>query len=251
MQFSPQLFWGENKQNFLHHAPLMHYPQIGHITAWCFIYEDAEEQIMKILITWSIIFWLLATPVLLFAQDDHSHETESQHTSDNRTPEEGNTDSGSVFAPFGHFPNLHPLIVHFPVVLLPLALIAQLTGLFYHRKTLSWFTMIILAGGFAGAVLAAQFFHPHAGGLPDNVKEIFETHEHYALWTQWLAGIALLVKVISHFFLNRKTWTEVLAMLLIAGTAVTVSLAGHLGSQMVYLHEVGPAGNYMMEEHEH
>ncbi|MFW5705620.1 MAG: hypothetical protein ACOCX8_01335 [Bacteroidota bacterium] len=83
---------------------------------------------MKILTIWSIIFWLLASPVPLPAQEDHSHEPESQNTTDNR---------------------------------------------------------------------------------------------------------ALLVKISSHFFLNRKTWIEVLTTFLIAGTAVMVSLAGHLGSQLV------------------
>ncbi|MFP4469310.1 MAG: hypothetical protein ACLFPE_01425 [Bacteroidales bacterium] len=37
---------------------------------------------MKILTIWSIIFWLLASPVPLPAQEDHSHEPESQNTTD-------------------------------------------------------------------------------------------------------------------------------------------------------------------------
>jgi uncharacterized membrane protein len=156
----------------------------------------------------------------------------------------------ATFAPFSDFPNLHPLVVHFPIVLLLLAVLTQLAGIFMFRKELSWVTLFLLLGGFAGAILASQVFHPHASGLVDRVQEILDTHEQYASITIWLAGIALVFKIISHFFLGNKRWGEWIIFLVIAGSALTVALAGHLGSQMVYLEDVGPKGNKLEQHHD-
>ncbi len=205
----------------------------------------------------SLIFIIVAIPLFPAAQEhEHSadstaHEEESEHSEQVLpTNQEIPGDSESVFAPFSAFPNLHPMVVHFPVVLLLLAFFSQLFGFFGFRVQFSWITLFLLAGGFIGAIFAAQIFHPHAGGLPENVKEIFETHEYYGKTTMWLAAIALLFKIISHFFLKRKVWAEILVFIIISASAITVSLAGHLGSQMVYIEKVGPQGNYIEEHHD-
>jgi hypothetical protein len=48
----------------------------------------------------------------------------------------------------------------------------------------------------------------------------------------------------------RKTWFEVIVFLVLGASALTVSLAGHLGSQMVFIEEVGPGGNYIEQQDE-
>lgn len=158
--------------------------------------------------------------------------------------------SESVFASFSEFPNLHPFVVHFPIVLLLLAFISQFLGLIALREKFSWITLFQLIAGFIGAVLAAEVFHAHVGDLPQNISEVYESHEYYGIATTWLAGIALILKLISHFLFKLKTWAEIIVFLMITGSAVTVSLAGHLGAQMVHIENVGPQGNYL-EEHEH
>ncbi|MGM0377037.1 MAG: DUF2231 domain-containing protein [Bacteroidota bacterium] len=169
---------------------------------------------------------------------------ENQQTSDASQTEKSTT----VFAGFKEFSNLHPLIVHFPIVLLLLAVFSHLIGFFVFQKPLSWVTLVLLLGGFIGGILASWFFHPHTTNLSEKAIRILEAHETYASWTLWLAGIALLFKTVSHFFLNRKIMTEMVVAILIAGSAVTVSLAGHLGSQMVYIENIGPKGNHI-EQH--
>jgi uncharacterized membrane protein len=162
----------------------------------------------------------------------------------------GEERAGSLFVRFEEFPNLHPLIVHFPVVLLLLAFFSQLTGLFVYREPFSWVTMALLAGGFIGAVLAAHVFHADAEGLSEEAQRIFETHEALAGWTTWLAGIGLLCKAASHFLLKRKLWAEVVVLVLVAAVAVSVSLTGHLGSEMVYIENIGPGGHHVEKHHE-
>ncbi len=226
------------------------------------------------IVRFTVLSLLLSGPALLLAHeephDDSTQTTQADQETQNTNDEEGITENAentalssageeasdaeqketSLFAPFRDFPNLHPLVVHFPIVLLLLAVLTQFAGVFIFRKELSWVTLFLLLTGFAGAILASQVFHPHASGLTDKVQEILETHEQYASLTMWLSGIALLFKIISHFFLERKPWAEWIIFIVIAGSALTVGLAGHLGSQMVYLEDVGPKGNKLEQHHE-
>ncbi|QGY45803.1 hypothetical protein GM418_19630 [Maribellus comscasis] len=207
-------------------------------------------QIDKIITLFTLIL-LLSFPVLA---QEHSH-SDSAKEETSVVVEEGLPEAeeipateNSTFASWDEFPNLHPMVVHFPIVLLLVALLSQFIGLFAYRKEMSWVTIFLLTGGFIGALLAGLVFHPHTSELPENVKQVFETHEYYAFLTIWLAAIALVLKIISHFT-NRKTWFEVIVFLVLGASALTVSLAGHLGSQMVFIEEVGAGGNYI-EQHD-
>lgn len=70
-------------------------------------------------------------------------------------------------AGFDKFPNLH--------------------SFFVLKRPMSYATMALLFGGFAGGVLAAKIFHAHPDGLTGNADTLFEndaaqhdqhTHEH-------------------------------------------------------------------------
>ncbi len=178
-------------------------------------------------------------------QETHQHEDADQEGQTEKDTDEGKS---PLFAPFSTFPNLHPLVVHFPVVLLLVAFLSQLAAFFLWKKELGWITLVLLAGAFAGALLASQVFHPHAHDLAPQAQKVLEAHESNALWTLWLSGIALLLKAVSQFFLKQNRWMEILVFLVITGSVVTVSLTGHLGSQLVFIEEVGPGGNYL-EQH--
>ena len=140
------------------------------------------------------------------------------------------------------------MVVHFPVVLLLIAFLFQLAGFFIFKKELGWLTLVLLVAGFAGALLASQVFHPHAHDLAPKVQKVLEEHESLASWTLWLSGIALLLKVINQVLLKQNRWMDILVFLVITGSAISVTLAGHLGSQLVFIEEVGPGGNNI-EQH--
>ena len=197
----------------------------------------------------------------LQAQYDHHVDTtgntgESQHThkQGQKTDSAGHHEAGKtagwdhpeeVTADFEDFPNLHPLFVHFPVVLLPFAAFFQLLGLFIYKKELSWVSLILVLTGFIGGYIAASYVHPHVGELPQHAQAVYDKHAMYADWTLWLSGIAILLKVGSHFFLKRKIWAEGLVALVLLGSGFTVSMAGHHGSQLVFIENVGPQGNHL------
>ncbi|WP_114780607.1 DUF2231 domain-containing protein [Botryobacter ruber] len=156
---------------------------------------------------------------------------------------------GDLTASFGSFPTLHPLVVHFPLVLLLLAAVAQLASFFVFGRELSWVTMVLLAGGFVGAVVAIYFVHPHTQQLPYRTQQVLEIHEKFASYTLWISGIAVVGKAVSHFFFNRKRVAEVVIALFVVAAATFVSLAGHYGSQLAYIEGVGAQGRYLEQHH--
>ena len=149
-------------------------------------------------------------------------------------------------------PYLHPLAVHFPLVLLLLAGGAALVYL--ARGTALWrnAVMVFLLLGAAGAFWAqetGETLEEDVRGEP-MVEAIVETHEEAAEWTLWTALGALAIFVAASVWLRRlpppTSVGERDPALLRAGLAlvalvpaVLVAYTGHLGSLMVWGTPVG------------
>lgn len=177
-------------------------------------------------------------------QATHDH---SQHNNHNEL-----TKNKPLKADLDDFPTLHPLVVHFPIVLLLLAALCQLAGFFVFKNQLSWVTMFLIAGGFFGAYVAGNYVHPHTHGLSEYAEKVLKEHENYASYTTWLGGIALLLKIASHFLLKRKLWGELMVTLVLVVAAYCVSTAGHFGAQLIHIEGVGAEGKYLdTEQHNH
>ncbi len=147
------------------------------------------------------------------------------------------------------FPNYHPLVVHFPIVLLIFAAVFQILSFFMYRKEFGVAVLIMILVGAISAWLASNVFHAHPKDLAERASEIFETHELMAQLTFWFALAALVAKTISHFVIKRKWWSEAIVFLFLLAASITVSIAGHHGSELVHIEGVGPQGKYL--EHKH
>lgn len=149
-----------------------------------------------------------------------------------------------------YFPNYHPLVVHFPIILLLIAGAMQVVLLFNNNKLFNYSVTALTVIGFVTGLLAANVFHAHpSSNVNATAHEIFETHEKFAFTTLWLSGIASVFKLFSLF--TSKRWLQVVAFVFLISSAVTVSIAGHYGSELVYKHGIGPKGEMLQEEHEH
>lgn len=168
---------------------------------------------------------------------------ESQVTSDLQAPEQ-------QIHGAQEFPTYHPLIVHFPIVLIIMAAVFQLVSLVVFRNEMSWAVVFLSLFGVVGAYLASNVFHPHTTALGENAQRLLTEHELYADITFWLATAGFLAKVISNFVLKRPWWSETVVTALLIGSAIAVSLAGHHGAELVHKEGVGPKGAFL-ETHDH
>ena len=194
-------------------------------------------------------FFLAAVTILclqlslsLLAHDGHPHNTSaSTHTAWQTTID-----------PNDPFPSIHPMIVHFPIVLIILAAILQLIGLFVYQHIFHYTITAIVAIATFTAWLASNTIHAHTGPLPPEIATVLQQHESFAAWTIWLSAAALILKIAS-CFIHKPSWhrfTQWGAMLVLAIVTVCVSIAGHYGATLVHKYGVGPQGR-LLEQHAH
>jgi uncharacterized membrane protein len=152
---------------------------------------------------------------------------------------------------FSDFPNLHPLVVHVPIVLILLGAALQAVLVFKDWEQVRWGTLLILAGGFAGALAASTVFHAEPMGLGPRAAAVFAAHEKYASYTLWLSGITLLLRGVGDFFKIQRRAYEILVLAFALAAAGVLSVAGHRGAQLVYVEGVGPQGHLLDKNHGH
>ncbi len=167
---------------------------------------------------------------------------------------------------------LHPLIVHAPLVLIPMAIVFQLLHLLIPKAGLRIAAILLLAGGVGGAILATatgesaehrtEQVSPGAdeitvtGVVPQTIAEgnLLETHAKLGELTRNLYSFLLLLEVgllaatLPAFARFRGEWSlsagvariarGAWMVVAVAGLAVVV-LAGHYGGALVYEHGVG------------
>ncbi|MBF9144369.1 DUF2231 domain-containing protein [Hymenobacter properus] len=152
---------------------------------------------------------------------------------------------------FSDFPNLHPLVVHVPIVLILLGAALQAVLVFKDWEQVRWGTLLIMAGGFAGALAASTVFHAMPTGLAPRAAAVFAAHEKYASYTLWLSGITLLLRGVGDFFKIQRRAYEILVLAFALAAAGVLSVAGHRGAQLVYVEGVGPQGHLLNKNHGH
>ena len=149
---------------------------------------------------------------------------------------------------FKEFPNLHPLLVHFPIVLLLLALLAQGMVLFFKdNKTFKWISFFFIATGCLSAYIAMQNGTHISGDADEKAFAIFDTHFLFARITLWSALIISVVRFIVIKWYPKR-WMEFVLLGLFTITAITVSITAHHGAQLVYIYGVGPQGNGILSK---
>lgn len=190
------------------------------------------------------------------ASPDHGHGGDNEHShADAQAHQYDKLQSGQesgIPAALDEYPSLHPMVVHFPIVLLLLAALSQIAGLFVFRKELGFVAIALLLGGAIGSWIVGSLVHPHTAGLSPHASEVLERHEFWAELTTWLAFASLAGKCVSQFWFRQKKTVEILVLALCIGSAVAVATAGHFGAQLVHIEGVGPQGKFLESaQHEH
>lgn len=144
-------------------------------------------------------------------------------------------------------PVLHPILVHFPIVLVILATIFALLWLLRNQVesllTSAWIQLFALIMAIS-AYLTGEEMEERSEGVPI-VDTLVELHEDAALVSTWLVGFALVALVSAIFFQRRdisticaqpgsRLWIRVVVFLLVFLALVSIWWTAHIGGTMVW-----------------
>lgn len=160
-------------------------------------------------------------------------------------------DEKKVTADLDDFPSIHPLIVHFAIVLIIIAAAIQWSNVFVLKREVSWIVTGILFAGVSTAWLAGKTFHPHTHGINEHAKLVLEQHDLWANWTINLGIVAFILQALNLFLFSGKRLVLAVVALAISSSAFCVAKAGHYGAQLVHIEGIGPQGKFLEMDHHH
>jgi uncharacterized membrane protein len=131
---------------------------------------------------------------------------------------------------------IHPLLAHFAVALVPLALLFRAGGLFTRWGFFRPASILLVALGTLAAWVAV-----YTGGLAEDVVNkvicdptVTKTHEEFAEWTAILVSAVLgmdLAALKFSRFSRKLEWLSALVLVIASGLLMQT---GHLGASLVY-----------------
>lgn len=136
----------------------------------------------------------------------------------------------------------HPLSVHFPIVLLLMATLFKLIGLWSSKLTWEHGGRVLLFLGVLGIWLAI-----YTGDLADGIVSrqlcdptMLKDHENLAYTTAWIFTAALVLEMFTNYIelFKTKMVSIILVIILFTGSGF-LSYVGHLGAQLVYQQAAG------------
>jgi uncharacterized membrane protein len=146
----------------------------------------------------------------------------------------------------GWAPNLHPLVVHFPIALLLTAAGLDLVGwaLRCNRSLRFMATALYVLGTLA--IVAAYFTGRAAAGsiwLPGMAQAAVKEHWDWAFRAVWFFIILTAVRLVLLWRVRADPRPALIALLTLAGLLGVVLLGetGDRGGRLVYQHGVGVA----------
>jgi len=135
--------------------------------------------------------------------------------------------------------HFHPMLVHFPIVLILVGFLFEIASILYKKEiyltTIAFYFVILGLLSAITALLSGALFTSEMSGAAGSVKE---THELFA----WITLTSLIVLSGFRIFLKlknkEKSNLKWVAFVIYGLAAISVSITGFYGGTLVY--------NYMM-----
>lgn len=144
------------------------------------------------------------------------------------------------------FPTLHPLAVHFPIVLIPTGFVLLALGIGFRSPGIRWAGWSTAVAGTAGAWISSLLLHVHTIGLSSAPMALFESHELWASRTVWIATAGVVVGLMRLAWKKPGLWLDGIGLGLFFAASVAVAVTGHKGACLTHLYGVGPMGHHLM-----
>ena len=149
-------------------------------------------------------------------------------------------------------PNIHPLLVHFPIALIVTAALANLVSLFIPEK---WWdetrsTILYVAGTlFAGITYYSGTLAADSVFLPTEAQTVLSEHADWAEYLLWFFVIYALVRIAFHWFdLFEKKSFKIIAFITVLPGLFMVFETAEYGGKMVYGYGAGTGQLLQQEE---
>lgn len=139
-------------------------------------------------------------------------------------------------------PGAHPLIIHFPIALLSMAVGLTVLDLFYSREWIIKATSGLYIFGAMGAVVSYITGRSAADNIGLNLKAevAIGTHSDWGLYTLLYFGAFTIIYYVVKFILKRNTLAlrVLLAVLAMAGFIILAQTAEY-GGRLVFEYGLG------------
>lgn len=145
----------------------------------------------------------------------------------------------AIFPGLQAMENVHPLFVHIPVVLLPLALAFQVAAVWQQRQDCQQAALWLLLLGTLGALASAGsgLLAEAEVTVPEPAWDVIELHKMLMLVVTALAVLLSLVALVRRRRLTARLRVFLLVGLLVLSGVLVVG--AHRGGQLVYQYRVG------------
>ncbi|SHF11966.1 Uncharacterized membrane protein [Fodinibius roseus] len=140
-------------------------------------------------------------------------------------------------------PNIHPILVHFPIAIILLAVLMDLLNFFLPDNWWDDLKSTILYGIGAVSAIAAYYTGTWAADsvfLPSGAQSVLNEHADWALWTVWFFGIYALLRILLHWYqkMDQQTIRIGLFVLALPGVFFLYETGDH-GAEMVFGYGAG------------
>lgn len=151
----------------------------------------------------------------------------------------------------GWAPNIHPVIIHFPIAIILLGVAMNFFSLFLPERwwdelkttiLYSLGTITAIGAYYTGTLAADSVF------MPSGAQSVLNSHASWAWWTVWFMGAYILLRILLHFMglMDRKNIRVMALIAVLPGIFFLYETGGH-GAEMVFGYGVG-TGQLIQQE---